>query len=130
MRPIVQRGETALLVTTQPVVDALAGYTEGIGDLLNSPTIPDHSQHSLVTLLHPADLQQHSGHLLRLATKPSEAAQRVSNINRNPVKDQPKPRKTSAEADLEKISRGNTQTSAPPGIRTRNLRIKSPLLCR
>src|SRR3990170_4279429 len=44
------------------------------------------------------------------------------------VKDQPEPCQTSGDAGVTSITRNTTFGGGPPGTRTRNLRIKSPLL--
>jgi NAD(P)-dependent dehydrogenase (short-subunit alcohol dehydrogenase family) len=60
---------------------------------------------------------------------PREQAGRRCKTSGGAVKDQVELCKASAGADPESISRSRTIDGGPPGTRTPNLRIKSPLLC-
>ena len=81
MRSVGERGEAAVLVTGDPVVDALAGNPETLGDLGDLPAILDHGHDRLITLLHDAELHQHppTSSIESLPTRRCE----VSNITRN-----------------------------------------------
>jgi len=136
MQTVRQRGETALLVTRDPVVDALAGHAEPAGDLDDPPSVLHDREHRLVPLFHDAELHQHGPPPPRLGPRTRRRARwALSSITRShrqrsagsDVKDQPDQRQASGDAGTSSITRNTTSGSGAGRTRTFDRRIMSPL---
>jgi hypothetical protein len=105
-----------ILVPAQPTVHRLAGHAEAVRRLGHRHSIANHREHCLVPLFHDTQLHQ------QLRECVADQVEPASPISRSRVTHQPEP--------ICHASGGTTHfAGGPPGIRTPNLRIKSPLLC-
>jgi hypothetical protein len=95
MRPTGEPGQTLSLVPTKPPMHCLARHLEPMRHLHDRNTITDHRKHRLIPLLHDTQLHQHVGKCHRTGG--------------TSVTHQPEPRNPTAEANMSRVKRNQTQ---------------------